>query len=107
MKYVKRLEDTSLWKKQFENSGKGVGNMEGNYYVVNQSGRGETTQLIPPVAQDIIAAKSQIKRKRKTRKNKKKKIIRKKRRVKKRIKKRKIIRGRVVKRKKTKKKRNK
>lgn len=103
MKYVKRLEDTSLWKKQFENSGKGLGNIEGNYYVVNQTGRGETTQVIPPVAQDIIAAKSQIKKRKRKRITKKRTVKKRTRKKRRKVKKKKIIRGRVTKRKKIKK----
>jgi len=77
MKFVKRIEDTSLWKKQFEESGKGDSNIEGNYYIVNHSGRGETTGIIPTVAQDMIAAQSKIKKRRSMRsylKGKKRKI---------------------------------
>lgn len=68
MKFVQRIEDTNLWRKQFEDSGKGDGNIEGNYYVVNQTGKGETTGIIPTVAQDIIMAKSKIKRRKKVKK---------------------------------------
>lgn len=64
MRYVKRIEDTSLWKKQFEDSGKGFGHLDGDYYIVNHTGKGEPTQTIPPVAQDIIMAKSKIRKKR-------------------------------------------
>ena len=63
MKYVERIEDSKLWKEQFEDSLKGRSKMEGNYYVVNkQSGRGDSTQYIPQVATDIIMAKAKLKR---------------------------------------------
>jgi len=95
MKFVKRIEDTNLWKKQFEESGKGRGNTEGNYYVVNHSGRGESTQIIPPVAQDLIAAQTKIK------KDSKRKKVSKTRKVKRKSsqKKKKVKCGRVSKRK--------
>lgn len=79
MRYVKRIEDTDLWRKQFENTEKGGGHIDGDYYIVNQSGRGESTQVIPPVAQDIIAAKSKIVRKRKKNRRYKRKATTKKR----------------------------
>ena len=64
MKFVERIEDSKLWKDQFEDSLKGRSKMQGNYYVVNkQSGRGETTQYIPQVAADVIMAKAKLKRK--------------------------------------------
>ena len=69
MKYVERIEDSKLWKEQFEDSIKGRSKMEGNYYVVNkQSGRGETTQYIPEVATDLIMAKTKLKNKRRYKK---------------------------------------
>ena len=63
MKYVERIQDSKLWKDQFEDSLKGKSKMEGNYYVVSkQSGRGETTQYIPQVATDIIKAKAKLRK---------------------------------------------
>ena len=74
MKYIQRIEDSALWKHQFEDSAKGKGNMAGSsYYVVNQSGKGgDNIKYIPPVAQDIVMAKARIRKyKKKTRKVKK------------------------------------
>lgn len=104
MKYVQRIEDSRMWKDQFEDSMKGKGKMQGAYYVVNQGGKGENVGFIPPVAQDIVMAKTKIRGYKKRRKTVKKQIRRKPRRrkkVKKRApaKKRKIRRKRKTKRK--------
>ena len=64
MRYVERIEDSKLWKNQFDDSLKGKSKMQGNYFVVNKQsgGGGESTQYIPQVAKDVIMAKAKIKR---------------------------------------------
>ena len=69
MKYVQRIEDSKMWKDQFEDTMKGkTQNSQGAYYVVNQAGRGDSVQFIPPIAQDIQMAKSKIRTYKKKRK---------------------------------------
>ena len=97
MKYVQRIEDSEMWREQFEDEMKGKSNMQGAYYVVNQAGKGDNVQFIPPVAQDIQMAKAKIvkykrKRKRVRKQSKPKRRVRKK--VKKKPSKRKTIKKR-------------
>ena len=60
MKYMKFLEDSNLWKEQFEKNIKGKGNTEGDYFVINHTGRGENVDYIPEVKENIIMAKAKI-----------------------------------------------
>ena len=69
MKYIQRIEDSAMWKHQFEDNAKGKGEMNGSYYVVKQGGSGEKVEYIPPVAQDIIMAKARIRKYKKRGKN--------------------------------------
>lgn len=66
MKFVQRLEDTKIWRDNLEDSVKGKGNIEGSYYVVNQSGRGGSAgnniEMIPAVATDIVVAKGKMRK---------------------------------------------
>lgn len=62
MKYIQSIEDSKMWKDQFDDNIKGRSKMRGDYYVMNQSGRGETSNIIPSVAGDIIRAKARIRR---------------------------------------------
>lgn len=77
MKFVQRVEDTKLWRENLEDNVKGKGNIEGSYYVVNQSGRGSSgtsnIEMIPAVATDIVVAKGKIKKRKKNRTIRKKK----------------------------------
>ena len=75
--------------------------MHGDYFILNQTGRGETTQYIPPVAQDIIMAKSKIRKYKKRVKRVNNQTRRKSQTS------RKVSRKRLTKRRKTKKKRTK
>ena len=69
MKYIKVLEDSKLWKDQFENNINGKGSLHGDFYVVNQKGKGDMVDYIPSVKQDIIMAKARLaKNKKKTNK---------------------------------------
>lgn len=72
MKYVQRIEDTSLWKDQFEDNVKGKAKTQGAYYVINQTGKGDSVGYIRPVAQDIVMAKARIRKYKKRGKNEKK-----------------------------------
>ena len=99
MKYVQRIEDSRLWKDQFEDSMKGKAKAQGAYYVVNQAGKGENVQFIPPVAQDIEMAKSKIKTYKRKRQRVRKQSKPKRRRTKKSKKRVKVSRKRVKKRK--------
>ena len=60
MKYIKLLEDSKLWKDQFEENIKGKGKVVGDFYVVNQRGKGEKIDYIPPVRKDILMAKARL-----------------------------------------------
>ena len=63
MKYIKAIEDSSMWKAHYEDTLKGNSKMDDGYYVLNdQIGKGESSQYIPPVAQDIMMAKAKLKR---------------------------------------------
>ena len=62
IKFVETIEDSKMWKNQFEDSLKGKNKMHGDYFILNQTGKGESTQYIPAVAQDIIIAKSKIRK---------------------------------------------
>lgn len=44
---------------------KGRGKKQGEYFIINQTGKGESTQYIPEVAEDIYRAKAKIRRKKK------------------------------------------
>lgn len=99
MKYVQRIEDSRLWKDQFEDSMKGNVKTKGAYYVVNQSGKGENVQFIPPVAQDIQMAKAKIKTYKRKRPRKRKQSTTKRRRTKKSKQRVKICKKKIKKRK--------
>lgn len=62
MKYIHRIEDSDMWKQQFEENAKGKGTMKGGYYVLNQKGKGDSVQFIPSVAKDVIMAKGKIRK---------------------------------------------
>ena len=63
MKFIKAIEDSKMWKNQYEDISKGAYKVENGYYILNnQKGSGETSQYIPPVAQDIMMAKAKIKK---------------------------------------------
>ena len=62
IRFVESIEDSKMWKNQFEDSLKGKNKMHGDYFILNQTGKGEVTQYIPPVAQDIMMAKSKIRK---------------------------------------------
>ena len=63
MKYIKAIEDSKMWKDQYEDIARGSSKMEDGYYLLNnQKGKGESTQYIPPVAQDIMMAKAKIRK---------------------------------------------
>lgn len=61
MRYIQSIEDSKMWKDQLEDTIKGKNKSQGNYYVINQSGRGESTHFIPEVTEDIYRAKARIK----------------------------------------------
>jgi len=71
MKYVHRIEDAKMWRDQFEDSAKGKANARGGYYVVNQTGKGDSVGYIPNVAQDIVMAKAKIRKRRYKKRTKK------------------------------------
>ena len=63
MKYIKAIEDSKMWKDQYEDIAKGTSKMEDGYYVLNnQTGIGGSTQYIPTVAQDVMMAKAKIRK---------------------------------------------
>ena len=101
MKYVQRIEDSRLWKDQFEDSAKGKAKSHGAYYVVNQAGKGDNVHFIPAVAQDLEMAKSKIKSYKRKQRRKKTQSKRKPHRVKK-CKKRVKVKRKTVKKRKTK-----
>lgn len=62
IRFVETIEDSKMWQNQFEDSLKGKNKMHGEYFILNQTGRGEGTTYIPSVAQDIIIAKSKVRK---------------------------------------------
>ena len=60
MKYIRLIDDSALWKEEFEKNMKGKGSAEGDFYVINKSGRGDHVKHIPEVKEDIIMAKAKI-----------------------------------------------
>ena len=60
MKFIRLIDDSSLWKEEFEKNAKGKGKAEGNFFVVNKTNKENHVEYLPEVKEDIIMAKAKI-----------------------------------------------